>query len=131
MNRFVQRLRRTRIAARARPRAGNLRALKSAHPVRGLTVKPKQRIVVVASRSASSARTSAHLSFAKTLRGHKSRRVTMLQDHPHAIHFKHILYFGEGQASMFVSSQANTLKTSQEQSSWIPRMKTNIALNRV
>ena len=26
-----------------------------------------------------------------------SRRVTMLQDHPHAIHFKHILYFGEGQ----------------------------------
>ena len=21
----------------------------------------------------------------------------MLQDHPHAIHFKHILYFGEGQ----------------------------------
>jgi len=35
------------------------------------------------------------LSFAKTLRGHKSRRVTMLQDHPHAIHFKHILYFGE------------------------------------
>ena len=35
------------------------------------------------------------LSFAKTLRGHKSRRVTMLQDHPHAIHFKHIPYFGE------------------------------------
>jgi|HubBroStandDraft_6_1064221.scaffolds.fasta_scaffold939220_2 hypothetical protein len=37
------------------------------------------------------------VSFAKTLRGHKSRRATMLQDHPHAIHFKHILYFGEGQ----------------------------------
>ena len=35
------------------------------------------------------------LSFAKTLRG-QSRRVTMLQDHPHAIHFKQILYFGEG-----------------------------------
>jgi hypothetical protein len=41
----------------------------------------------------------ATLSFAKTLRGHKSRRVTMLQAHPHAIHFKHILYFGEGQGS--------------------------------
>jgi hypothetical protein len=27
----------------------------------------------------------------------KSRRVTMLQDHQHAIHFKHILYFGERQ----------------------------------
>ena len=23
----------------------------------------------------------------------------MLQAHPHAIHFKHILYFGEGQGS--------------------------------
>ena len=38
-----------------------------------------------------------HLSFAKTLRGHESSRVTMLQAHPHSIHFKHILYFGEGQ----------------------------------
>ena len=30
-------------------------------------------------------------SFAKTLRGHKSRPGTMLQDHPYAIHFKRIL----------------------------------------
>ena len=37
------------------------------------------------------------LSFAKTLRGHKSRPVTMLQARPHAIHFKRILDFGEGQ----------------------------------
>jgi hypothetical protein len=37
------------------------------------------------------------LSFAKTLRGHKSRPVTMLQARPHAIHFKRILDFGVGQ----------------------------------
>jgi hypothetical protein len=37
------------------------------------------------------------LSFAKTLRGHKSRPVTMSQAHPHAIDFKRILCFGEGQ----------------------------------
>jgi hypothetical protein len=37
------------------------------------------------------------LSFAKTLRGHKSRPATMLQAHPHAIDFKRILGFGEGQ----------------------------------
>ena len=35
------------------------------------------------------------LSFAKTLEGHKSRPVTMLQARPHAIHFKRILDFGE------------------------------------
>ena len=29
------------------------------------------------------------LSFARTLQGHKSRPVTMLQTHPHAIHFTH------------------------------------------
>jgi hypothetical protein len=38
------------------------------------------------------------LSFAKTLQGHKSHPVTMLQARPHAIHFKRILDFGEGQA---------------------------------
>jgi hypothetical protein len=37
------------------------------------------------------------LSFAKTLKGHKSRPVTMLQAGPHAIHFKRILDFGERQ----------------------------------
>jgi hypothetical protein len=37
------------------------------------------------------------LSFAKTLQGHKSHPVTMLQARPHAIHFKRILDFGEGQ----------------------------------
>jgi hypothetical protein len=36
------------------------------------------------------------VSFAKTLEGHKSRPVTMLQARPHAIHFKRILDFGEG-----------------------------------
>jgi hypothetical protein len=39
------------------------------------------------------------LSFAKTLQGHKSRPVTMLQARPHAIHFKPILDVGEGQAT--------------------------------
>ena len=43
------------------------------------------------------ARVIIYVSFAETLRGHKSRRVAMLQAHPHAIHFKHILYCGEGQ----------------------------------
>jgi hypothetical protein len=37
------------------------------------------------------------LSFAKTLQRHKSRAVSMLQARPHAIHFKRILDFGEGQ----------------------------------
>jgi hypothetical protein len=41
------------------------------------------------------------LSLAKTLQGHKSRPVTMLQARPHAIHFKRILEFGEGQPSHF------------------------------
>jgi len=41
---------------------------------------------------------AASLSFAKILEGHKSRPVTMLQTRPHAIHFKRILVFGEGQA---------------------------------
>jgi hypothetical protein len=31
--------------------------------------------------------------------GHKSRPITMLQAHLHAIHFKRILDFGEGQDS--------------------------------
>jgi hypothetical protein len=39
------------------------------------------------------------LSFAKTPQGHKSRPVTMLQARPHAVHFKRILDFGEGQES--------------------------------
>jgi hypothetical protein len=30
----------------------------------------------------------------------------MLQDHPHAIHFKHILYFGEGQAGLISKASA-------------------------
>jgi hypothetical protein len=37
------------------------------------------------------------MSFAKTLQRHKSRPVTMLRARPHAIHFKRILDFGEGQ----------------------------------
>ena len=44
------------------------------------------------------------LSFAKTLEGHKSRPVTMLQTRPHAIHFKRILDFGEGQGGSRTSS---------------------------
>src|SRR5260370_3805895 len=40
---------------------------------------------------------SCALSFAKTLQAHKSHPVTMLQARPHAIHFKRILDFGEGQ----------------------------------
>jgi hypothetical protein len=36
------------------------------------------------------------LSFAKTLKGHKSCPVTMLQTRPHAIHFQRILDSGEG-----------------------------------
>jgi hypothetical protein len=40
------------------------------------------------------------LSFAKTLQGQKSRPVTMLQARPHAIHFKPILDFGEGQGKI-------------------------------
>jgi hypothetical protein len=37
------------------------------------------------------------LSLAKTLQGHKSRPVTMLQSCPLVIHFKRILDSGEGQ----------------------------------
>jgi hypothetical protein len=48
---------------------------------------------------------SGWVSFAKTLRGRKPRRVTMLQAHPHAIHFKHILYFGEGHGQSFGEPQ--------------------------
>jgi hypothetical protein len=42
------------------------------------------------------------LSFAKTLQRHKSRPVTMLRARPHAIHFKRILDFGEGQPMKLV-----------------------------
>ena len=45
------------------------------------------------------------VSFAKTLQGHKSHPVTMLQARPHAIHFKRILDFGEGQLEEIVRSQ--------------------------
>jgi alpha-galactosidase len=49
----------------------------------------------VLSDSYSEDRPALRLSFAKTLQGHKSRPVTMLQARPHAIHFKRILDFGE------------------------------------
>jgi hypothetical protein len=42
-------------------------------------------------------RLEGSLSFAKTPQGHDSRPVTMLQARPHAVHFKRILDFGEGQ----------------------------------
>jgi hypothetical protein len=52
------------------------------------------------SRDSSGISLPGALSFAKTLQGHKSRPVTMLQARPHAIHFKRILDFGEGQPSL-------------------------------
>ena len=45
------------------------------------------------------------LSFTKTLQGHKSQPVTMLQARPHAIHFKRILDFGEGQGSVVTAEE--------------------------
>jgi hypothetical protein len=48
--------------------------------------------------------TQRRSSFAKTLQRHKSRPVTMLQARPHAIYFKRILDFGEGQAPATVSA---------------------------
>jgi hypothetical protein len=54
-----------------------------------------------------------NLSFAKTLRGHKSRPVTMLQAHLHAIHFKRILDFGEGQAMQALPMQRSATAAMQ------------------
>jgi hypothetical protein len=54
-------------------------------------------ITVANTSEAEKSATVVMLSFAKTLQGHKSRPVSMLQARPHAIHFKPILDFGEGQ----------------------------------